>query len=142
MQTPPRPTLTTAPARNTPAQLHTDSGVPHGHVPAYLPGSASLVEELDQPVLVVLRDGKHLVGVSFLLKKEKRGKNETNDGRFVRLRITMHGNEKLHGITLLDSHCFFFFVSLHIHIHTNRLFVHTINTAIWYWEMPSNEELW
>jgi U6 snRNA-associated Sm-like protein LSm1 len=51
--------------RNTPVQLHADSGVPHGHVPAYLPGSASLVEELDQPVLVVLRDGKHLVGVSF-----------------------------------------------------------------------------
>ncbi len=63
--TPPRPgrNSNTAP-RNTPVQLHSDSGVPHGHVPAYLPGSASLVEELDQPVLVVLRDGKHLVGVS------------------------------------------------------------------------------
>jgi U6 snRNA-associated Sm-like protein LSm1 len=49
---------------NAPKQLHLTSGVPHGHVPAYLPGSASLVEELDKRVLVVLRDGKHLVGVS------------------------------------------------------------------------------
>jgi hypothetical protein len=40
------------------------SGIPYGHVPAYLPGSASLVEELDQPLMVVLRDGRHLVGVS------------------------------------------------------------------------------
>jgi hypothetical protein len=29
-------------------------------------GSASLVEELDQRLLIVLRDGKHLIGVSFL----------------------------------------------------------------------------
>ena len=50
--------------RNAPMQLHEMSRVPHGHVPAYLPGSASLVEELDQRVLIVLRDGKHLVGVS------------------------------------------------------------------------------
>lgn len=69
LQTPPRPgrnnpNNTPVAPHNTPAQLHSDSGVPHGHVPAYLPGSASLVEELDQPVLVVLRDGKHLVGVS------------------------------------------------------------------------------
>lgn len=40
------------------------SGVPYGHVPGYLPGSSSLVEELDKRVLIVLRDGRHLVGVS------------------------------------------------------------------------------
>ena len=50
-----------------PTSIHQQSGVPFGHVPAYLPGSASLVEELDQKVLIVLRDGKHLVGVSFSL---------------------------------------------------------------------------
>jgi U6 snRNA-associated Sm-like protein LSm1 len=40
------------------------SGIPYGHVPAYLPGSSSLVEELDKRILMVLRDGRHLVGVS------------------------------------------------------------------------------
>ena len=40
------------------------TGVPFGHVPAYLPGSSSLVEELDQRIMIVLRDGRHLVGVS------------------------------------------------------------------------------
>lgn len=40
------------------------TGVPYGHVPGYLPGSSSLVEELDKRVLIVLRDGRHLVGVS------------------------------------------------------------------------------
>jgi len=50
-----------------PTPIHQQSGVPFGHVPAYLPGSASLVEELDQKLLIVLRDGKHLVGVSFIL---------------------------------------------------------------------------
>lgn len=39
------------------------SGIPYGHVPSYLPGSASLVEQLDQRLLVVLRDGRHLIGV-------------------------------------------------------------------------------
>lgn len=39
------------------------SGLPYGYVPAYLPGSASLVEQLDQTMLIVLRDGRHLVGV-------------------------------------------------------------------------------
>mmetsp|Transcript_10475 Transcript_10475/g.14850 ORF Transcript_10475/g.14850 Transcript_10475/m.14850 type:complete len:254 (+) Transcript_10475:348-1109(+) len=39
------------------------SGVPYGYVPAYLPGSASLVEQLDQRLLIVLRDGRHLVGI-------------------------------------------------------------------------------
>jgi len=48
-----------------PVSVHSSSGVPFGHVPAYLPGSSSLVEELDQRILIVLRDGKHLIGVSF-----------------------------------------------------------------------------
>ncbi|GKY97120.1 hypothetical protein MPSEU_000670400 [Mayamaea pseudoterrestris] len=43
-------------------QKHPGSSIPHGFVPAYLPGSASLVEELDQRLLLVLRDGKHIVG--------------------------------------------------------------------------------
>jgi len=49
--------------------LNPNSGIPYGHVPAYLPGSASLVEQLDQRVLVVLRDGKHVIGVSSKEKK-------------------------------------------------------------------------
>ena len=32
-------------------------------LPAYLPGTASLVEHLDRRLLVVLRDGRHLVGI-------------------------------------------------------------------------------
>lgn len=48
--------------RSAPMSVHSSSGVPFGHVPAYLPGSASLVEELDQRILIVLRDGKHLIG--------------------------------------------------------------------------------
>lgn len=47
-----------------PATVAPTSGVPYGHVPGYLPGSSSLVEELDKRVLIVLRDGRHLVGVS------------------------------------------------------------------------------
>mmetsp|Transcript_16725 Transcript_16725/g.38359 ORF Transcript_16725/g.38359 Transcript_16725/m.38359 type:complete len:262 (+) Transcript_16725:246-1031(+) len=39
-----------------------NTGIPFGHVPAYLPGSSSLVEELDQRIMVVLRDGRHLIG--------------------------------------------------------------------------------
>jgi U6 snRNA-associated Sm-like protein LSm1 len=39
------------------------SGVPFGHLPAFLPGSASLVEQLDRRIMIVLRDGRHLVGV-------------------------------------------------------------------------------
>ncbi|KAL7522516.1 hypothetical protein ACHAWX_007212 [Stephanocyclus meneghinianus] len=35
---------------------------PFGCLPPFLPGSASLVEQLDQRLLVVLRDGRHLVG--------------------------------------------------------------------------------
>ena len=41
------------------------SGIPLGSVPAFLPGSASLVEQLDRRIMIVLRDGRHLVGVSF-----------------------------------------------------------------------------
>ena len=39
------------------------TGIPFGHVPAYLPGSSSRVEELNTRILVVLRDGRHLVGL-------------------------------------------------------------------------------
>ena len=54
-----------------PQAIHTQSGLPFGHVPAYLPGSSSLVEELDQRLLIILRDGKHLVGVSsYFLPKD------------------------------------------------------------------------
>ena len=57
------------PRRGDPSSaIHTQSGVPFGHVPAYLPGSASLVEELDKHLLIVLRDGKHIVGVRIVLK--------------------------------------------------------------------------
>jgi hypothetical protein len=41
------------------------SGVPYGYLPAFLPGSASLVEQLDRRLMIVLRDGRHLVGVSY-----------------------------------------------------------------------------
>ena len=51
--------------QHQPLSVHSSSGVPFGHVPAYLPGSSSLVEELDQRILIVLRDGKHLIGVSW-----------------------------------------------------------------------------
>mmetsp|Transcript_24465 Transcript_24465/g.36281 ORF Transcript_24465/g.36281 Transcript_24465/m.36281 type:complete len:188 (-) Transcript_24465:286-849(-) len=39
------------------------SGVPYGHLPAFLPGSASLVEQIDRRIMIVLRDGRHLVGI-------------------------------------------------------------------------------
>lgn len=48
-------------------QVNSNSGLPFGYVPAYLPGSASLVEELDSTLLIVLRDGRHLVGVSAVI---------------------------------------------------------------------------
>lgn len=38
------------------------SGVPYGFLPPFLPGSASLVEQLDRRLMVVLRDGRHLIG--------------------------------------------------------------------------------
>ena len=38
------------------------SGVPYGFLPPFLPGSASLVEQLDRRMMVVLRDGRHLIG--------------------------------------------------------------------------------
>lgn len=50
-----------------PQAMHRDSGLPFGHVPAFLPGSASLVEELDKRVMVVLRDGTYLFGVRVYL---------------------------------------------------------------------------
>ena len=34
--------------------------VPYGTVPGFLPGAASLVEQLDKRLLVVLRDSRHL----------------------------------------------------------------------------------
>lgn len=49
--------------RSNNKQVAPSSGLPYGYVPAYLPGSASLVEQLDQTLLIVLRDGRHLVGV-------------------------------------------------------------------------------
>mmetsp|Transcript_18782 Transcript_18782/g.46631 ORF Transcript_18782/g.46631 Transcript_18782/m.46631 type:complete len:224 (+) Transcript_18782:156-827(+) len=49
--------------RGGPTQkVSANTGIPFGHVPAYLPGSSSLVEELDQRIMIVLRDGRHLVG--------------------------------------------------------------------------------
>mmetsp|Transcript_2331 Transcript_2331/g.3578 ORF Transcript_2331/g.3578 Transcript_2331/m.3578 type:complete len:221 (+) Transcript_2331:208-870(+) len=50
-------------ARQTAAPKLPPSGVPFGHLPAFLPGSASLVEQLDRRIMIVLRDGRHLVGV-------------------------------------------------------------------------------
>lgn len=50
------------------------TGIPFGHVPAYLPGSSSLVEELDARVLVVLRDGRHLLGVSNEIGRDRAGR--------------------------------------------------------------------
>jgi hypothetical protein len=55
-----------------PMDVHSGSGLPHGHVPAYLPGSASLVEELDQELLMILRDGRHVVGVSTVIVFKQR----------------------------------------------------------------------
>lgn len=49
-----------------PVGIAPTSGIPYGHVPAYLPGSSSLVEELEKRVLVVLRDGRHIVGVRII----------------------------------------------------------------------------
>jgi len=39
------------------------TGVPYGHLPSFLPGSASLVEQLDRKLMIILRDGRQLVGV-------------------------------------------------------------------------------
>lgn len=58
-KTPPPRTHSSPP----PVSINAASGVPYGHVPAYLPGCASLVEELDKKLMVVLRDGRHLIGV-------------------------------------------------------------------------------
>jgi hypothetical protein len=45
----------------------TVSSVPHGFLPSFLAGAPSLVEHLDKRLLVVLRDGKHIIGVGFSL---------------------------------------------------------------------------
>ena len=36
---------------------------PYGSVPGYLPGSTSLVEQLDRPIMLVLRDSRHILGI-------------------------------------------------------------------------------
>jgi hypothetical protein len=41
------------------------SSVPQGFLPSFLAGAPSLVEQLDKKLLIVLRDGKHLIGVGF-----------------------------------------------------------------------------
>jgi len=48
---------------NGPVSIAPTTGVPYGHVPGYLPGSSSLVEELEKRILIVLRDGRHVVGI-------------------------------------------------------------------------------
>lgn len=65
-RTPPR---TRSPPPALPVAVNAASGIPYGHVPAYLPGSASLVEELDKELMVVLRDGRHIIGVSSTLRQ-------------------------------------------------------------------------
>jgi hypothetical protein len=60
-------TMTTNRSLTRALVMNESSGVPFGHVPAYLPGSSSLVEELDKRVLIVLRDGKHLIGVRMIV---------------------------------------------------------------------------
>lgn len=54
--------------RGGPVSVAPNTGIPYGHVPGYLPGSSSLVEELEKRILIVLRDGRHIVGVSRLLQ--------------------------------------------------------------------------
>jgi len=44
-------------------QNHIPNAAPFGTVPAFLPGASSLVEQLDKRLLIVLRDGRHLIGV-------------------------------------------------------------------------------
>ena len=34
-----------------------------GNIPPFLPGSASLVEQLDRRLLLILRDGRHIIGI-------------------------------------------------------------------------------
>eukprot|EP00584_Thalassiosira_punctigera_P015672 CAMPEP_0172552900 /NCGR_PEP_ID=MMETSP1067-20121228/47261_1 /TAXON_ID=265564 ORGANISM="Thalassiosira punctigera, Strain Tpunct2005C2" /NCGR_SAMPLE_ID=MMETSP1067 /ASSEMBLY_ACC=CAM_ASM_000444 /LENGTH=245 /DNA_ID=CAMNT_0013340973 /DNA_START=42 /DNA_END=779 /DNA_ORIENTATION=+ len=42
---------------------HPTTAVPYGYLPAFLPGASSMVEQLDRKLLVILRDGRHLVGI-------------------------------------------------------------------------------
>lgn len=57
------PSSRNAPSNNGPPLLHPATAVPYGYLPAYLPGAASTVEQLDRRLLVILRDGRHLVGI-------------------------------------------------------------------------------
>jgi len=45
----------------------TATSAPYGHIPSFLPGAPSLVEQLDKRLLIVLRDGRHLVGVGIFI---------------------------------------------------------------------------
>ncbi len=47
----------------TQPELRPINEVPYGYLPAFLPGAASMVEQLDRKLLVILRDGRHLVGI-------------------------------------------------------------------------------
>ena len=44
-------------------KINPGSGIPYSQVPAYLLGSESLIQQLDQHVLVLLRVGKNLIRV-------------------------------------------------------------------------------
>jgi len=48
---------------NGPPMPRPATAVPYGYLPAYLPGASSMVEQLDRKCLVILRDGRHLVGI-------------------------------------------------------------------------------
>lgn len=49
--------------QSTQPEIRPVNEVPYGYLPAFLPGAASMVEQLDRKLLVILRDGRHLVGV-------------------------------------------------------------------------------
>ena len=69
--------------------------VPFGTVPGFLPGASSLVEQLDHRLLVILRDGRHLVGV---LRSFDQFSNlvleDTSERRFLKTR-NMYAEERL-----------------------------------------------
>jgi len=48
---------------NGPPMPRPVTAVPYGYLPAYLPGASSMVEQLDRKLLVILRDGRHLIGI-------------------------------------------------------------------------------
>jgi hypothetical protein len=76
----------------SPIALAPSSGIPYGHVPAYLPGSASLVEELDQRIMLVLRDGRHLVGVRFII--QEKGLQKLDEHKDVDVNLMERGKTK------------------------------------------------